>query len=602
MTADTRELAFLERLALAAASVLDPDELMELVISETTEALRVDVCSIFLLDEADQSLRFVATNGLSGDAVGNLRLRMGEGVTGWAARERRPVVVEDVSSDEHFRWVPGVDERRFTSMCSVPILTAGRLVGVINVQTERRRAFAEDDLSLIGAIGAQVGGVIERAELQRRLERRVEELQVSDEIHRRLSELALSGATLTAICGVIGRYARGPVAVYDADGGLLAADAPAAVPEVLRGFVDPERRDDGLSVLPVRAGGDGIGWLAVGPDPSGAAGSARRMALDHGLTVVALHLVQERAAAETESRLRGGLLQELLTATLPAAEARRLARRAARLGYRLRSPIRVAVLEPDDSDSAHAISQTTAQRRVRRGLESLLEQARPGGLVAEQGPDFVLLLPDDGHGLDDAEDLAERARATAAAASGAGVSAGVSAGAGGPEDLSRLAREAREAIRIGRGSGGGGRMHSHARLGVERLLLQIDRREELSGFVDQWLGPLERHQRGGRGAAPLLGTLEALAAESWNLRAAARRLHVHVNTLMYRMGRIEEVTGRALDDPDTRIAMGLALKARRMVDLDERTEPLPVLNRTMAPYPFGWEGPSVPTDPTEARR
>ena len=147
----------------------------------------------------------------------------------------------------------------------------------------------------------------------------------------------------------------------------------------------------------------------------------------------------------------------------------------------------------------------------------------------EQGTDFALLLPDEGHGLEAGEALAERARAAvAAAAGGVPVAAGVSAGAGGPEELSRLARQAREAIRVGRAALGdaAATVHSHARLGVERLLLGVERRDDLTAFVEHWLGALERHERTGRAAAPLITTLEALVAEGWNLRAAARRLHV----------------------------------------------------------------------------
>jgi sugar diacid utilization regulator/putative methionine-R-sulfoxide reductase with GAF domain len=600
MADDPRELAFLERLALAAASVLEPDALMELVITETTGALGVDVCSIYLRDEADDALVFTATNGLSSASLGRVRLPVGEGVTGWVAREGRPAVVDDVHADPRFRWVPGLDQTRFVAMCSAPILSGGRLVGVINVQTERPRRFTDGDVALIQAIGAQVGGVVERAELQRRLERRVEELQISTEIHRRLSGLALSGAGLRALVAAIARYAGAPAGVYDPEGEPLALSGDG-LPDALRGFVDPERRGDGLEVAPIRAARDALGWLAVGPDTGG--GIARELAVEHGLTVVALQLVQERAAAENESRLRGGLLQELLTATLSQADARRLARRAARLGYRIRTPIRVVVVEPDDGDAAQALGNATARRRARRALADLLDRARPGGLLAEQGTDFALLLPDEGHGLEAAEALAEQARAAvAAAAGGVAVSAGVSAGAGGPEELSRLAREARQAIRVGRPARGDGvpAVHSHARLGVERLLLGVERQEDLTAFVEQWLGALERHEHTGRAAAPLLLTLEAVVAEGWNLRAAARRLHVHVNTLLYRVARIEELVGRRLDDIDVRSALGVALTARRLVDLDESTEPPPVLDRTLAPYPYGLDAATVSVSPTTA--
>jgi hypothetical protein len=75
---------------------------------------------------------------------------------------------------------------------------------------------------------------------------------------------------------------------------------------------------------------------------------------------------------------------------------------------------------------------------------------------------------------------------------------------------------------------------------------------------------------------------------------------VHVNTLLYRVARIEELVGRRLDDIDVRSALGVALTARRLVDLDESTEPPPVIDRTLAPYPYGLDAATVPVSPTSA--
>ena len=73
-----------------------------------------------------------------------------------------------------------------------------------------------------------------------------------------------------------------------------------------------------------------------------------------------------------------------------------------------------------------------------------------------------------------------------------------------------------------------------------------------------------------------------------------------MNTLLYRVARIEELLGRRLDDIDVRSALGVALTARRLVDLDESTEPPPVLDRTLAPYPYGLDAATVSVSPTTA--
>src|SRR5205807_2152994 len=149
-----RELNFLVRLAQAAASTQRPDELLELIIRETTSAIGVDVCSLYLL--TGRQLLLTATNGLNENMVGKVTMRVGEGITGWVADTRRAAVVPDVSKEPHWKWVPGLDEDRFHSMASVPIESGPRLVGVLNVQSTERREFNSGDIDFLRAIAGQV--------------------------------------------------------------------------------------------------------------------------------------------------------------------------------------------------------------------------------------------------------------------------------------------------------------------------------------------------------------------------------------------------------------------------------------------------------------
>src|SRR5207302_599845 len=126
-----RELGFLVRLAQAAASTQKPDELLDLIIGEATSAMGTDVCSLYLVTSPGRELLLTATNGLNVMMVGKVVMRVGEGITGWVAETRRPAVVPDVSKEPHWKWVPGLDEDRFQSMLSVPIESGPRLVGVL---------------------------------------------------------------------------------------------------------------------------------------------------------------------------------------------------------------------------------------------------------------------------------------------------------------------------------------------------------------------------------------------------------------------------------------------------------------------------------------
>jgi sugar diacid utilization regulator/putative methionine-R-sulfoxide reductase with GAF domain len=582
MMDSVRELRFLQRLALMASSTLDSRELMNLVIAETTEATVTDVCSIYLLEPDGEALLLTATNGLSQAGVGRVRIRIGEGITGWAAAERRPAVVPDVRAEPRFRWLHGVDQARFVSMCSVPVISGDRLVGVLNVQTDELRHFSEADVGLLSAIAAQVAGALERGELQARLQARLVELRRSEEINRRFSELTLSRAGMQAICAGIERHAGAPVAIYDEEGERLGGSVDGELPERLEGFADPARRGDDLTVVPVRAGRDLLGWLAVAPADASDE-STRRLAIEHGMTVLALELVRRRTSAETEERLRGDLLEELLATKLDPAEAAGLARRASRLGVRIRGPVWALVVEPDDAVAEGMLDSASARRRVARGLGDLV--AESGGLAVNRGVGFVLLVPGD-PSLEQVERVARSAVQVAAARSGgASMTAGISSGSGDAAELHRLANEARHAVRVSQRTGRRGAVVAYRRLGVDRLLFEVADVDRLAAFVDEFIGPLLRHGERGPAAAPLLESLEALVAESWNLRAASRRLTVHINTLLYRIGRIEELTCRRLDDAEDRLALAMALRARVMLGrsdhLDDET---PVESRTDRPY------------------
>lgn len=558
------ELEFLQRLALAAAQTLDPPSLVRLVISETTEAMGVDVCSVYLAEPDGRSLVLSATNGLSQGGVGRVRLGVGEGITGHAAASREPVVVEDVRREPRFQWLAGVDQARFVAMCSVPIVSAGRLVGVLNVQTVEAHRFSRDEVEFMAAIAAHVAGALERTGLQERLEEQVADLRRSEDIHRRFTELALTGGGVCAICEEIAAQSGGPLALYDDEGERLTPAADDGLPPRITGLDDLGARDAGLTILPVRAGSDVLGWLAAQPGHA-VHESVRRRAFEHGVTVLALELSRERAAAEAERRLRGDLVGELLSTPMAEADAERLAGQAARLGYRVRRPMWVLVVEPDEPSAAQALGDGATAHRLLRAVSAAAEERHPGAMVVERGGALVILVPEPA----DAP-AAERCGLAVLAAAGrltggASFSCGVSGERGGPARFHGLMEQARLAVRVGRRLQRPGSVHPYRALGAERLLLAVSPGDDLREFVEEWLGPLQRQEAQGRAAAPLVATIEALAGASWSPRAAARRLNVHVNTLLYRVQRARELTGRDLDDPDVRLALTLALRARTLL-------------------------------------
>lgn len=164
------------------------------VVPLIVAASNTDICFLHVLDDTDRSLTLVGATPPYDREVGRIRLPLGEGVTGWAASRREPVViVEDKEKDPRYRYFPQLGGHDFTSMASVPMASSpGGLVGVLNVHTRERRDFTSRDIRLLTSIGSLIAGAIHQARLHRRLtarerahERFTEQIIAAQETERR---------------------------------------------------------------------------------------------------------------------------------------------------------------------------------------------------------------------------------------------------------------------------------------------------------------------------------------------------------------------------------------------------------------------------------
>jgi len=220
------QLRFLHRVARLATTARTWDELLETVVDETRDALHADVSSLYLLDRDGAYLTLAATNGLDRFQIGRARVPFGKGVTGRVAATREPLRIADVGRDRRFLWVRGIDQKRFvTSMLSVPLTWNDQTVGVLNIQTEHRREFSEQDVDQLRAIADLLAGIVEKGRQQREAEALAEELKRIDEARNELVAL-------------ITHELRTPLAVVRAYTDLLADDPPLEGRESR----DPERR------------------------------------------------------------------------------------------------------------------------------------------------------------------------------------------------------------------------------------------------------------------------------------------------------------------------------------------------------------------------
>lgn len=201
MDARERHLRLLTETIAAVNSTLDLEEVLELVATKVAQALETDACFVYLYDERSDELVLRATFGTRIEEMTRRpRMRPGEGITGWAAAEREPVMIaEKAHLDPRFKQFPNLKEAEYESILAVPILAREKLAGALNVRTKEPRAFTDAEIELLVAIASQVAQTIEHAKLYAEAQRRVHELEALARISEAVSESLYLEESLEAI-------------------------------------------------------------------------------------------------------------------------------------------------------------------------------------------------------------------------------------------------------------------------------------------------------------------------------------------------------------------------------------------------------------------
>ncbi|MBO0910269.1 MAG: GAF and ANTAR domain-containing protein [Acidobacteria bacterium] len=140
-------------------------EVLDRVLDFAVELVKCDSCFLYVLEGADLVLR--ASKNPHQELVDSLKLRLGQGITGWVAEHREPVAVSrEAYKDPRFKCFNELPEDRYEAFLSVPLLSRGRLVGVMNLQHRSPHTHTPRDIRLLSTIGFLVGAEIEMARLE----------------------------------------------------------------------------------------------------------------------------------------------------------------------------------------------------------------------------------------------------------------------------------------------------------------------------------------------------------------------------------------------------------------------------------------------------
>ena len=166
-------------------TTLDMDTLLQRVAEVVKRVIDYEIFSILLLNERTQELRFRFQIGYPPEVADRFRVKVGEGVTGRAVKERRTILVNDVTKETHY--IEAVPRAR--SELAIPLINKNRVIGVINIEAPVRDYFKEEHARLLTLIASRIAVSLENARLYTRIVRQANTLAMLNEISREFTSI-----------------------------------------------------------------------------------------------------------------------------------------------------------------------------------------------------------------------------------------------------------------------------------------------------------------------------------------------------------------------------------------------------------------------------
>ena len=172
------QVSLFHRVSSIVSSNLSMDEMLGEVIGLTVQASDCDACLVYLIDHTTNEIVLRASQVPHASDLGNLRLKIGEGITGWVAEHKSVVALpSNAASDSRFKRFQTLIEDTYEAFLSVPIVSKGELIGVINVHHREQHGHSSEEISTLIFIGEQLGVTISKSLLEEENARLLEETQ-----------------------------------------------------------------------------------------------------------------------------------------------------------------------------------------------------------------------------------------------------------------------------------------------------------------------------------------------------------------------------------------------------------------------------------------
>lgn len=604
-----RQLQSLMQVSNVLNSSLDIDTIMDSIMNQTISVVdAADGGSVWLYDAREDCLIAQRARGSFYPHIfSKIRLKPGESMTGKAFAEKKCIIYRNAKevndglsniSPKNLSYLEeSVPNFPFTSVMCTPILIKGESVGVITLDSFRSSLpFTKEDVKLVKAISHQAAVALEKANLYQEKEKTVGKLQRLNhmitqknellsrtvEIHNTLADLVLHGKGLHAIIKYLHQTIGQHVLLFDEIGELIDSACDSSLSSEIHYCIKQkvnhilEAKTRVVVELTIKGKPHQLVLLPLGSQPLlGVLTILSELeisevditALEHACTIIALERVKEQAIYDTQQRLQGEFITNLLSGKMDET----LIQKAKHLNF-----------DPNRNYMALLIDLTNLRHKQGEQMDGIIRhfikianqiflETCPKGMVVRNQDQIVVLLSFGARYSSSSimyqtkESVRKFQKEIMAKNWSADISIGIGRVKPGLFYVHKSLEEAMKCLQFIRSYQFENKVLSYTDLGVQRLILQ-NSEEELKDFIQEVLGPLLEYEQARKG--DLLTTLFVFLESNQNGKIAAETLHVHPNTLNYRIKRIEDILSIDLTDSKQLLNVHLAINVYQYIKDD----------------------------------
>jgi signal transduction protein with GAF and PtsI domain len=158
-------LKTLNKISSAIVSDLYLEDILKLIVTLTANVMKAKVCNVWLIDEKKQEFNIKATQSMHQEYLNKRTIKLNEGIVGLVAKEKKPKIIFDVLKEKQYKAKKLARKEGLVSMASIPMMVKDKIIGVLNVYTNKPYKFTKAEISLLSTIANQAAVAIEKTEL-----------------------------------------------------------------------------------------------------------------------------------------------------------------------------------------------------------------------------------------------------------------------------------------------------------------------------------------------------------------------------------------------------------------------------------------------------